>query len=243
MSEAGAETLGRIKVGGIDVLVAAYAFQGIERYLGAAPTGATGANGADFVNLPLADGSNYRITAETRFHNSENRQVVFFSAFHEGREKIEWFIGPDSLQLFIDYADDFAADAVLPDVETGEGQPSVLRPASLTLQGVQFHYLVEQIPYTEGTPINYLIETGPFLLAPNVVYDAYRNPRVVYYIAYHKASGIPGYFVGPDSVRRFYCQRPLMECSWGIHLYFRLSGRASDRSRAGLGRASGRGRC
>ena len=204
MSKSSLEELDRIQVAGIDVLVATDAFQGIQRSLGWwTPPDGTGVNVSDHLYLQLADNSRYLINAETRSYNTENRQVVFFTAYHESRGEIEWIIGPDSLQLFIDTVDDFAADADLPDIETGEGQPSVLRSAPITFQGVQFHYLVEQVPYTQGTPFDFIIHTGPFLLAPNVIYDEYRNPYVVYYLAYHRGSDIPAYFVGPDSVGDF----------------------------------------
>ncbi len=199
------ETAGsiRIQVSGIDLLEAADAFSGIQRFLGAAPLLGGGVNGMDFFLVPLAGGSSYRIAAETRDRESENRQVLFFSAYHQTRREIEWVIGPDSLQLFLDAIDDFAARADLPDVDTGKGQPSVLRSAPLTFVGIQFTYLVDEVPYTHGTPANYIIKAGPFWLAPHVIYDGFRDAYVVYYLAYHQASGIPAFFVGPESVGDF----------------------------------------
>ena len=86
----------------------------------------------------------------------------------------------------------------------GTAAPDVLQPTPDAFEGIEFTYMVTELPATRGANPSHGIRVGPFLLMPQLdTLDANVTPRAAYYLAYHEQSGIWAYYVGPESVQSF----------------------------------------
>jgi hypothetical protein len=80
---------------------------------------------------------------------------------------------------------------------------SALPPAAgHALHGIEAYYLVESLPRTAGVDTRFLIDRGPYLLAPQMTAVGDRG-AIVYYLAYRKDAARNEWVVGPDALPQF----------------------------------------